>query len=93
MDAISPTGTKREAGRMDKGKYLSYLNSLNFFEKLRNCNVIDEKDYRIAEEYLAEKYCIKDGNLYRRNELIKRAFRAIYGNEKKEERSNENNEN
>ena len=78
---------------MDKGKYLSYLNSLNFFEKLRNCKVIDEKDYRIAEECLAEKYCIKDGNLYRRNELIKRAFRAIYGNENKEERSNENNEN
>lgn len=77
---------------MDKGKYISYFNSLNFFERLRNCKVIDEKDYRIAEEFLAKKYCINKGNLYRRNELINRAFRAIYGSEKKEGKSNEDNE-
>lgn len=77
---------------MDKEKYLSYLNSLNFIEKLRNCKVIDEKDFEIAEDFLARKYCINKGNLYRRNELITRAFRAIYGSEEKEGKSNEDNE-
>ena len=78
---------------MDKNQYTSYLNSLFFFKKLRNCSVISEKEYEFAEDYLAKKYCINKGNLYRQNELINKAFRAIYVTGKLEVKSNENNEN
>lgn len=63
---------------MNKDNYLSYLGSLTFFKKMRNCAVIDETEYLKVEEHLAIKYCINNGNLYRQNDLINKEFRAIY---------------
>lgn len=55
--------------------------------------IIDKHDYLKAELYLAEKYCIKKGNLYRLNDLTIPSKRVIYRVSEEEVYNDEKNSN
>ena len=60
-----------------------YLLSLNAIKKMKNSGILNESDYKKSETFLAKKYCIKNGSLFRENDLINSRFRAIYMTDKK----------
>lgn len=68
-----------------------YLASLNHIKKMLEEGIINEKDFNIAEAYLAKKHCIKDKSLYRLNELIIEPKRVINIDGEKEVKNGENN--
>ena len=63
---------------MDRTNLEKYYASVTILFSLFSKGIIDADDYLKSEEFLAKKHCIKIGNLYRRNDLIKHQTRAIY---------------
>jgi len=55
--------------RMDKRNVSKYKISMVSVNKLFEEGVLNEKQYRKIESELAKKYCIKDGSVYRLNNL------------------------
>lgn len=55
-----------------------YLNAIYLLEELKIKGIINASDYEKSEKFFAKKYCIKIGNLYRQNGLIKSDFRVMY---------------
>ena len=77
---------------MTKENIERYYSSLSIVNSMYEKGLINEKEYAKAENYLAQKYCIKKGSIYRANDLINNKFRAIYVMRKKEvQNANENN--
>jgi len=61
--------------RSDLEKYhLSIAPIKSMFDQ----GIINKSEYLKAESFLADKYCIKNGNLYRLNHLTKPPKRVIY---------------
>ena len=80
---------------MERTNVESYFSSLSIFKSMYSLGLINSKEFQKAENYLAKKYCIKNGSIYRSNDLINNDFRAIYMMQKKEvqnarESNNEN---
>lgn len=69
---------------MNRTNIDQYHSSLAVVKSMFVKGLIDEKDYKKSEGYLAKKYCIKKGSLYRSNDLINKPFRVIYIVQKKE---------
>ncbi len=69
---------------MNRTNIDQYHSSLSVVKSMFAKGLIDEKDYKKAESYLAKKYCIKKDSLYRMNDLINNRFRVIYILPKKE---------
>lgn len=62
---------------MDRSALEKYHASVMAAFKMYKEGIIDEKDFAKAEKYLAKKYSISKGNLYRLNNLICTPERAI----------------
>lgn len=69
---------------MDRSNLEKYYYAIANLKQMQNHSVISLADYIKAESFLAEKYCIKNGSLYRSNDLIINDFRAIYIKTEKE---------
>lgn len=69
--------------------YLSMTPIKSMFEK----GIISKQEYQKAESYLADKYCIKKGNLYRLNNLTMHRKRVIYMIPEEEVKKSEENNN
>lgn len=63
---------------MRRSNLENYLLSIGPLEKMLAEGLINKSEYEKSETFLAEKYCIKKGNLYRRNLLTKPPKRVIY---------------
>lgn len=63
---------------------LSYLNAVNLLKSWLAESLISDIDFIKMEEVAASKFCIKNINIYRLNNLINSPFRAIYVTTKKE---------
>lgn len=63
---------------MDRTNLEKYYASVTILFNLFSKGYIDKNEYLKGEEYLSDKHCIKIGNLYRRNDLIKSQSRGIY---------------
>ena len=55
----------------------AYKTSLLPIESMLLRGLITDKDFIKAEDFLAKKYCIKKGSIYRSNDLINKATRVI----------------
>ena len=69
---------------MERTNVESYFSSLSIFKSMYSLGLINSKELQKAENYLAKKYCIKNGSIYRSNDLINNDFRAIYMMQNKE---------
>lgn len=69
---------------MNRENIEAYNNSLMVVKSMRKIGIINDLDFVKAEGFLAKKYCIKKGNIYRSNNLINSDFRAIYMMQNKE---------
>ena len=69
---------------MERTNVESYFSSLSIFKSMYSLGLINSKELQKAENYLAKKYCIKNGSIYRSNDLINKGFRGIYIMQKKE---------
>ena len=78
---------------MDRTNIENYQSSLSIVVSMYKNGLISDKDYLKAESYLAKKYCIKKGSLYRSNDLINNPFRVIYIVQKKEVQNARENDN
>lgn len=69
----------RESGetKMDRVNLEKYQVSMMMVLSLFKQGIIDEKDYKKSESFLAKKYCINKDNLYRLNNLICTPERVI----------------
>lgn len=70
---------------MDRIALEKYHVSVMAAFKMYKEGVIDEKDFAKAEKYLAKKYGISKGNLYRLNNLICTPERVMNIGEEKED--------
>ncbi len=61
-----------------------YMTSLAPITSLFNKGLISICEYKKAEQFLADKYCIKPEDIHRPNDLIISGFRVIYMHENKE---------
>lgn len=69
-----------------------YFLSMAPFRKMLEKGVMTKQDYQKAESFLADKYCIKKGNLYRLIDLTIPSKRVIYRvSEEEVKHDNENN--
>ncbi len=75
---------------MNKDNLCKYYSSMLMYKKLLFNDEITNDEYNKIESFLADKYCIKINHIIRSNDLISSSFRVIYGNAKKEEKSNDN---
>ena len=71
---------------MTRDNIESYYKSLSMVKSMYEKGLINEKDFLKAENYLAKKYCIKKGSIYRMNDLINKPFRVINVMQKKEDK-------
>lgn len=78
---------------MDRIALEKYHASVMATYKMFQDGIIDEKDFAKAEKYLAKKYGISKGNLYRLNNLICTPERVINIGEEKEDICYANKEN
>ena len=62
---------------MDRTNLEKYYLSITPLKLMFDGGKIVKHDYQKAESFLAEKYCIKKGNLYRLNNLTKLSKRGI----------------
>lgn len=69
---------------MTKENIERYYSSLSIVNSMYEKGLINIKEYEKAENYLAKKYCIKKGSIYRMNDLINKPFRVINVMQKKE---------
>lgn len=54
---------------MERSNVEKYLLSVVLVKSMFDKDLLAKQEYNQAEHYLAEKYCIKKGNLYRLNDL------------------------
>lgn len=78
---------------MERSNLEKYYLSMAPVEKMFEAGIISRPEYHKAESFLAEKYCIKIGNLYRLNDLTFSSKRVIYIVPKEEVNGNEENSN
>lgn len=78
---------------MKRSNLEKYYLSMKPFEKMRDEHIISREEYQRAESFLADKYCIKKGNLYRLNHLTIPRSRVIDRVPKEEVIKNEENHN
>ena len=69
---------------MDRANIEKYQSSLSIIKTMYIIGLINDKEFLKAESHLAKKYCIKNGSIYRSNDLINKRFRGIYIVQKKE---------
>lgn len=62
---------------MDRSHLEKYLLSIVPVRKMFDIGLLAKPEYKIAEHYLAEKYCINKGNLYRLIDLTIPSSRVI----------------
>ncbi|PKK99950.1 MAG: hypothetical protein CVV56_08620 [Tenericutes bacterium HGW-Tenericutes-1] len=62
---------------MDRSNVVKYLLSVVPVKTMFNMGLLAKQEYNQAEHYLAEKYCIKKGNLYRLIDLTIPSSRVI----------------
>lgn len=78
---------------MNRTNLEKYYLSIAPLKLMFDGGIIDKHDYLKAELYLAEKYCIKKGNLYRLNDLTIPSKRVIYRVSEEEVYNDEKNSN
>jgi len=78
---------------MERTNLEKYYLSIAPIKLMFDTGIIDKLDYQKAESFLAEKYCIKKGNLYRLNDLTIPSKRVIYRVSEEEEHNDEKNSN
>lgn len=61
-----------------------YFMSIKPIKSMFEEGVLNKSEYLKAEAFIAEKYCINKGNIYRLNNLTKPPKRVIYGVTKEE---------
>jgi hypothetical protein len=64
---------------MQRSKLERYYLSIAPIKSLLEQGIISNEEYYKSEQFLANKYCIKKGNLYRLNDLTFEANKVIYG--------------
>lgn len=69
MNVISMTRLTRGNQAMERSNLEQYLLSIQPAKSMRDEGIITYQEYSKIELFLAEKYCIKKGNLYRLNDL------------------------
>lgn len=69
MNVISMTGLTRGSQAMERSNLEQYLLSIQPAKSMRDEGIITHQEYSKIELFLAEKYCIKKGNLYRQIDL------------------------
>lgn len=69
---------------MSRSNIECYIKSLAVTKNMLQKGIISNNDFVVAESYLAKKYCIKNGSLYRPNDLINPSKRVINTIPKKE---------
>ena len=62
---------------MDRSNVEKYLLSVVLVKSMFDKDLLAKQEYNQAEHYLADKYCIKKGNLYRLNDLTIPPSRVI----------------
>ena len=78
---------------MERSNLEKYYLSMAPIKKMFDIGTITNPEYQKAESFLADKYCIKKGNLYRLNHLTIPRSRVIYMITEEEVKSNEQNHN
>lgn len=78
---------------MDRTNLEKYYLSIAPIKLMFDTGIIDKTDYQKAESFLAEKYGIKKGNLYRLNDLTIPSKRVIYRVSEEEVYNDEKNSN
>jgi hypothetical protein len=77
---------------MERTNLEKYFLSIAPFRKMLEKGMMAKQDYQKAESFLADKYCIKKGNLYRLIDLTIPSKRVIYRvSEEEVKHDNENN--
>ena len=81
---VGGKGAMQRARRnvMDREMVEHYFSSLVPIKSMLHSGLITQDEYIIAEKYLANKFCIKKGSLYRENDLINIRKRVIYSGAK-----------
>jgi len=69
---------------MERSDLEKYYMSIEPIKAMFEEGVITKSEYIKSEAFLADKYCIKNGNLYRLNHLTKPPKRVIYSVTKEE---------
>ncbi|MBE0701362.1 MAG: hypothetical protein IH571_06725 [Acholeplasmataceae bacterium] len=69
MNVISMTRLTRGNQAMERSNLEQYLLSIQPAKSMRDEGIITHQEYSKIELFLAEKYCIKKGNLYRQIDL------------------------
>lgn len=69
MNVISMTRLTRGNQAMERSNLEQYLLSIEPAKSMRDEGIITHQEYSKIELFLAEKYCIKKGNLYRQIDL------------------------
>ena len=69
---------------MNQDNLTKYLSSMVPVKRMLTDGLISEDDYKKSERLLAKKYCIKDNEIYRLNELLLLPFRVMYVCDEKE---------
>lgn len=74
---------------MERSNLEKYYLSMTPVKSMYEEGIISKQDYQKAELFLADKYCIKKGNLYRLNNLTIPRKKVIYMIPKEEVKENE----
>jgi len=69
MSVISKTRLTRGNQKMERSNLEKYLLSIQIAKSMKDDGLITNQEYSKVELFLAEKYCIKKGNLYRQIDL------------------------
>ena len=64
MNVISMTRLTRGSQAMERSNLEQYLLSIQHAKSMRDEGIITHHEYSKIELFLAEKYCIKKGNLF-----------------------------
>ena len=74
---------------MERSNLEKYYLSMTPVKSMYEEGIISKQDYQKAESFLADKYCIKKGNLYRLNNLTIPRKKVIYMIPEEEVKENE----
>ncbi len=92
MNVISMTRLTRGNQAMERSNLEQYLLSIQPAKSMRDEGIITHQEYSNIELFLADKYCIKKGNLYRQIDLTIPASRVIDRVPTKEVQNEESND-
>ena len=70
----------------------AYQTCMSFVIEMFKKDVIDEDDYKEMEQFLADRFGIKDKSIYRLNKLINDQDYGMYIGEEKEDKNDSNKE-